>query len=271
MKLILWNQDMTSSFNLIDNTRGIYATNLQGFGNAFSITKEKGTLRDKVTNVVQSFSNITMDIVFKTYTVYNELVNFIALNGNNEMIIQREERYYDVYPQTLPKGERNIYKVLEESFSFSRLSYSYLLTKQNFTFDPNTVDAVTIPLNVPHKLYGQTFINEVTVENTFYERLPIYFEATGEQGQLLIMRMEDSSGNIVQEVDMVVSLDVGDSIIVDSEERRIIFNDENGYDTVSRLKNSFLFLPNGKYLVGSNLQRIDSGVIKIEIKQYVLD
>ena len=268
----IYNSTKTNYFDLTPKcSRDIYANELKGFGNAFDIFKSESFSSTRVTNIKPRFPDITFTLIAKCYETYRSLIDFISANGTNKFIIERGDRLYDVYAKQLPKSEKNEFKILQEEFVFERVNYAYKEETLNFTFDPSYSSSVKIPLNVPHKLIGYVFSTSGLINNTFFQRLPVEVTATGELEENLNIWVEDQLGNRVSEVLMVVPLLADQTLIIDSAEKSITINNINAYDKFSRLKNSFLFLDNGKFVLGSNLKRTDTGKIILSIKQYFLD
>ena len=267
----IYNSTKTNYFDLNPKSQKIYAHQLKGFGNEFEIFKSESFLTNRVTNVKPKFPDIEFTLIAKSYECFRCLIDFISANGTNKFILERGDRFFDVYAKKLPKSEKNEFKILEEQFVFERISYAYIEETLNFTFDPSTGNTLKIPLNVPHKLVGYVFTNSGLINNTFFQRLPVEITANGDLEENLNIWVNDEFGNRVSEILMTVPLKAEETLIIDSSEKSIRINGVNSYDKFSRLKNSFLFLENGRFVIGSNLKRTDSGKIRLSIKQYFLD
>ena len=166
--LILWNKDKTLFFNITANDMDTYCTSVKGFGVNFNISKHESLNNTKITNIKNNAPNIEFEFIAKSFGRFRELIDFISANGLNKLIIEYRDRLYDVYAKTLPKSQFTQYQALEEKFIFERIGYAYIEKELTFVIDANVIGTVDIPLNVPHKLVGQAFINEVEFTNSFF-------------------------------------------------------------------------------------------------------
>lgn len=133
-KFTLYNRNRTESIDL--NGNGILSYDQStGLGNKRANTIIKDSrVRSYVSSSKNNFADIVLKIMFgvggtNAYAKYHELMMFIQKNGLNDLVLgykpQDEELYVDVAISESTKTNKTQYGVLEEVFTFERLTPYY--------------------------------------------------------------------------------------------------------------------------------------------------
>lgn len=90
--------------------------------------------------------------------------------------------------------------------------------------------------------------------------------------RIFIMTTDDK---IVSEIALSTNNAEGTEILIEPTNKKIIVSDasgeRNGYGLTDKTKQSFLYLPQGEYYIGSNMTADDDGAIEMSIKRYLFD
>ncbi len=89
---------------------------------------------------------------------------------------------------------------------------------------------------------------------------------------IYIMTLEEE---IVGQIQLLTGNAEGTEIIIEPSTKKIsVIKDNhvtNGYALTDKTKQSFLYLPQGEYYIGSNIDDEDTGKVDISIKRYLFD
>lgn len=134
----LFNKDRTVSIDL--NSGGILVIdNSTGLGNRRDNTILNARVRNYLINTANNFQPITLKIVFgvggkNAYALYNDLMNFIRQHGPEGLVLGykalKEMIYTDVALVEATKSNKTNFGVLEETFTFDRLTPFYRYKKE---------------------------------------------------------------------------------------------------------------------------------------------
>jgi len=134
----LFNKDRTVSFDL--NSGGILAIdNSTGLGNRRDNIILNTRVRNYLINTANNFQPITLKIVFgvggkNAYALYNDLMSFIRQHGPEGLVLGykalKEMIYTDVALVEATKTNKTNFGVLEETFTFDRLTPFYRYKKE---------------------------------------------------------------------------------------------------------------------------------------------
>lgn len=138
-KFVLYNHDRSEAFDL--NSDGIIAYDQStGLGNKRVNTLIKDSrIRSYISSSKNNFVDIVLKIMFgmggtNAYAKYNALMMFIQRNGLKHLVLgywpQNEELYVDVVLSESTKSNKTQYGVLEEIFTFERLTSFYKFQRE---------------------------------------------------------------------------------------------------------------------------------------------
>ncbi len=285
-KFYLHKIDKSMSFSL--NDKGILATNPKGLGNNFNITYKETAERKYLANIKPEFETISFDIYFNAdgsngYKNYKTFVTFLSSTGMKQLLLQYEDEITDKYCQvvlkTQPKSEIDDEGIFCETFVFERQTYWYKEDIQSFSLHQNNIgnNGNIFPMKFPFGFSGTVFQKEYRATNLFFDEVPIDIKITGDIKENICIYIEDiNSKKILQQIKMKVNCKNGQIYNFIATDKKQVLITENGqtrsaYDLIDHLYQTFLYLPQGTYIIGSNIQIGDKGSIDISIKNYLLD
>ncbi len=282
-KFYLWTPDMDECFDL--NTKKLFAADPSGLGNTFEISYQDADSGKYVTNVRPNFDNIKFTIYFNAsndngYANYKKLMNFLAKCGTNKFILEYNDgitdKYCDVILRATPKTEIDEDGVFSEDFEFERQTYWYELLSDTFSLRNSNMENSRFPLKFPLAFRGKMMHKEYEITNEFFVEAPIQITISG----LLINNINIYIKNadteeIIQEIQLSRGCVDGTTITINPDTKKIIVNEDgeesNGYGLTDKTKDSFLYLPQGTYIIGANIADEDTGRIEFAIRRYLLD
>lgn len=283
-KFILHNSNKTLSFNLQNG--GIFASEPKGLGNKFTnsyIENESNKFR---TNVKPSFDNIEFSIYFNTdssigYSNYHKFTNFLTKNKNNILILEYDDgiqvKFCRCYLSTLSKTERQSSGVFKESLILERNSYWY--KEENLTFEFRTIledDSLGFPLEFPLQFSGVAVYNRATLNNEFFEKVPINITIKGPINNPVRLIMIDELEQEVARLQLNEVINENEVLEINAiNGKKITLTTAtdivNAYDMMDKNYQCFLYLPPGKHTIIANLSQLDTGSINLSVINYILD
>lgn len=280
-KFILHTLDKSKSFSL--NTTSILATEPTGLGNNFGISYKESEKGKHLTNVKPEFDAIKLKIYFNAdgtsgYVNYKSLLAFLSECGTSKFILEYDDgvtdKFCEVVIKSLPKSEISDENIFAEDFTFERQTYWYEEFEQSFSLK-KTQNEQSFPLHFPFGFAGVVFTKEYNVKNSFFIDAPIKLTISGQITDNIQVYIKNTSGEIVSQIQLSCG-NVDDVIVIDPTSKKITVTDSNGnvangYGLTDKTKQSFLYLPQGEYIIGSNMKDTDKGAIEINIKKYLFD
>ena len=282
-KFKLHTQDRSKSFDL--NTASILATEPKGLGNSFSAAYKDSEKGKHLTNVTPSFEPIAFKIIFNAdgsngYANYKRLLLFLEWCGTLPFLLEYDDgitdKFCDVILKSHTKSEIGADGVFGETFTFERQSYWYEQLSVDFTLHKK--EAVSaFPLSFPLAFSGVSFIASEKVTNHFYQAAPLIIRISGQiSSNVEIYVKEAATNTVVSSLRLTRGKEDDESITIDPTTKKITIEGadgsvSNGYDLTDKTKQSFLYLPQGEYYIGANINSDDSGMIEISIKRYLFD
>ena len=121
------------------------------------------------------------------------------------------------------------------------------------------------------------FKKKYKVTNSFFVDAPILIKITGDIAANIRLYLADMSDRVVAEIALATNNTDGKEIIIDPTTKKITVTNTasgavtNGYGLTDKTKQSFLYLPQGEYYIGSNMTADDGGSIEITIKRFLFD
>ncbi|MCM1220652.1 MAG: hypothetical protein NC548_39805, partial [Lachnospiraceae bacterium] len=238
-----------------------------------------------LTNVKPDFEPIQLAIHFNAdgsngYGNYKSLSLFLAECGTSPFLFEYNDgvtdKFCEVINNTMPKSEINAEGVFVETFSFDRQTYWYERVEESFALK-KTVAASSFPLHFPFGFAGMVFKNKYKVSNPFFVDAPIIIKISGDIAANIRLYLADMKDNIVAEISLATNNTDGTEIVIDPTTKKITVTDtasgatRNGYGLTDKTKQSFLYLPQGEYYIGSNMTADDGGAIEMSIKRFLFD
>lgn len=285
-KFFLHNARKTKSFDL--NRESTLATEPTGLGNSFNTEYKESDKGRHLTNVTPSFEPIVLKIYFNAdgsegYRNYKALMLFLEdcrVSDPKERILFEyddgvTDKYCDVIFKSSTKGDINEDGEFCETFTFERQTYWYERIEESFALKNMSDDATRFPLGFPFGFVGRVFNKKHYVSNTFHIAAPITLTVSGQiqnDIRIYIATLEDK---IVGEIKLSTNCVDGKVIVIEPSTKKITVTQNgvvsNGYGLTDKTKQSFLYLPQGDYYIGSDMTAEDSGEIAFSIKRYLLD
>lgn len=280
-KFILHTIDKSKSFDLNGTTA--LAAEPTGLGNSFALSYKESAKGNHIVNVKPAFEPITLKIYFNSdgtngYANYKALLSFFAACGGGTFIFEYNDgitdRFCDAILKSATKSEINEDGLFVETFTFERQTYYYEQINNVFEIVKRD-NAASFPFGFPFGFAGIAFCNEYRVKNTFFIDAPILIKISGNIANNVQIYVRTLEGTIIAQIQLLVANSDGTTIYIDPTQKKIMVNTDdiiaNGYGLTDKTKQSFLYLPQGEYYIGSNMQSTDGGKIEITIKRYLLD
>ncbi len=275
--------DKSKSFDL--NGETALAAEPKGLGNKFSLSYKESEKGKHLTNVKPDFEQIQLSIYFNAdgsngYGNYKSLLLFLAACGTSPFLFEYNDgvtdKFCEVVSNTMPKTEINEEGLFVETFSFDRQTYWYERVEESFALKKTTA-ASSFPLHFPFGFAGMVFKNKYKISNPFFVDAPIIVKITGDIAENIRLYLADMSDKIIAEISLATNNADGTEIVIDPTTKKITVIDtesgatRNGYGLTDKTKQSFLYLPQGEYYIGSNMTADDNGTIEMSIKRFLFD
>jgi hypothetical protein len=278
----LYTPDRKKAFSL--NGKRAFATEPKGLGNKFDIAMKETATGRQLSNIKPTFEPITLNLCFNAdgssgYANYKELMNFFSLCGRGAFIFEVKDgvttRQCDVVLDTAEKSEIQEEGFIE-TFIFQRLNFWYEEVTESFSLKGVDATAYSFPLSFPFMFHGYSFTDSFEIKNDFYEQSPITVKISGAIENDIVVYLENlETAERVAEVALSTGNTEGTIITIDASNKKVLVDNgvtvENGYSLVDKTKQSFLFLPQGRYKIGANITQDDKGAIQVSVKRYLLD
>ena len=281
-RFILHTYDKSKSFDL--NGENALATEPSGLGNTFSLNYKESEKGKHLTNVTPEFEPIKLSIYFNMdgsngYGNYKSLLLFLAACGTSPFLFEYNDgvtdKYCDVVLQSAPKSEINEDGLFVEDFTFERQTFWYERVEESFALKTTRAEETKFPLRFPFGFAGFVFKSKYKVSNTFFMDAPITVRISGDIAANIRLFIMTPADKIVSEIALSTNNAEGTEILIEPTNKKIIVSDasgeHNGYGLTDKTKQSFLYLPQGEYYIGSNMTADDDGAIEMSIKRYLFD
>ena len=235
-KFILHTLNKTKSFSL--NTTSILVTEPTGLGNNFSTNYKDSEKGKHLINVKPEFDPIKFKIYFNAdgtsgYVNYKSLLSFLSECGTSKFILEYDDGITDKFCEIVIKS-------LPKSEISSDNEFA-----EEFTFERQTY-------------WYEEFEESFSLQKTQNEQsFPLHFPF-GFAGVVFTKEYNVKNSFFVNAPIKITITDTNGNIT-------------NGYGLTDKTKQSFLYLPQGEYIIGSNMKNTDTGAIEINIKKYLFD
>ena len=266
------------------NTDAALATEPTGLGNAFDIEYKKSEKGQHLVNVKPNFDPIKLKIYFNAnntnaYLNYKSLLSFLAECGTSVFLFEYNDgitdKFCEIVSKTLPKSEIDTEGVFVEEFVFERQTYWYEEVAERFALKNTSEVTSMFPLSFPFGFAGKVLQKRYKIINNFYMDAPITILISGNLKNNINIYIMTLNEKIVGQIQLSTNNTEGTEIIIEPTTKKIsvIKNNQitNGYALTDKTKQSFLYLPQGEYFIGSNIDDEDTGKIEISIKRYLFD
>lgn len=281
-KFYLHTINKSKTFDL--NTDAALATEPTGLGNAFDIEYKKSEKGQHLVNVKPNFDPIKLKIYFNAnntnaYLNYKSLLSFLAECGTSVFLFEYNDgitdKFCEIVSKTLPKSEIDTEGVFVEKFVFERQTYWYEEVAERFALKNTSEVTSMFPLSFPFGFAGKVLQKRYKIINNFYMDAPITILISGNLKNNINIYIMTLNEKIVGQIQLSTNNTEGTEIIIEPTTKKIsvIKNNQitNGYALTDKTKQSFLYLPQGEYFIGSNIDDEDTGKIEISIKRYLFD
>ena len=238
-----------------------------GLGNKFSLSYKESEKGKHLTNVKPDFEQIQLAIYFNAdgsngYGNYKSLSLFLAECGTSPFLFEYNDgitdKFCEVVSNAMPKTEKNADGIFVETFTFDRQTYWYERVEESFALK-KTVAASSFPLHFPFGFAGMVFKNKYKVSNPFFVDAPIIIKISGDIAENIRLYLADMNDKVIAEISLATNNAEGTEIVIDPTTKKITVTDtesgatRNGYGLTDKTKQSFLYLPQGEYYIGSNM------------------
>lgn len=278
----LHTYDMTNTFNL--NAETALAAEPKGLGNSFALSYKESEKGKHLVNVTPSFDPIELKIYFNAdgsdgYVNYKSLLLFLASCGTSTFLFEYNDgvtdKYCDVVLKSNTKTEISEEGLFCESFTFERQTYWYERVAESFSLKSTDAAQTKYPLGFPFGFVGCVFKKRQKIINKFFMDAPITITITGDIANNIDVYIEKPNGDRVAEIALGTNNADGTVIVIEPQTKKITITKDgtstNGYGLTDKTKQSFLYLPQGEYYIGSNMEDTDAGAIAFSIKRYLFD
>ncbi len=288
-KFVLRNRE--SSFPL--NTASALAAEPKGLGNAFKASYKESEKGKHLTNVTPDFEPIVLKIYFNAdgtdgYRNYKSLSLFLSRCGSEPFVLEYDDgvtdKFCDVIFKSLTKSEIGEEGTFCETLSLERQSYWYEKLETTLALQKTGTADNAFPLSFPVVFNGWSFINSVRINNSFHREAPVRITIKGAiagtaKGRIRYIEIQLKSaysGEVVSSIRLDRSMTDGETLVIDPEAKKITLTHadgkvENAYDMTDKTKQSFLYIPQGEFILEANITDEDSGSVEVSVKRYLLD
>lgn len=281
-QFFLHTYDKKKSFDL--NGKKALAAEPTGLGNKFTLSYKESEKGKHLVNVKPEFEPIKLKIYFNAdgsdgYVNYKALMSFLAECGTSKFLFEYNDGVTDKFAavvlQSAPKGETDEEGIFAEEFNFERQTYWFEQVEESFALKNTDAGKTKFPLGFPFGFFGKVFVRQQRIVNKFFVDAPITIKISGEIHNDIYLYISTLAGEKIAELALSTNNHEGTEILIEPTTKKIIVTDahgtHNGYGLTDKTKQSFLYLPQGDYLFGSNLDDNDEGKIEISIKRFLLD
>lgn len=281
-RFILHTVDKTRSFSL--NGDSALAAEPTGLGNAFSLSYKESEKGKHLVNVTPDFEPITFKVYFNAdgtdgYVNYKSLLMFLMACGKRAFLFEYDDgvtdKFCDVVIKSLPKSEINEEGVFSETFTFERQTYWYEEVAESFALKNTDESTTKFPLRFPFGFVGRVLQKKYKLTNNFFVVAPISINISGNIASGIYLYISTVADEVVAAIQLSTGNTDGTIIVIEPTAKKITVTTDgvssNGYGLTDKTKQSFLYLPQGEYYIGSNIGDTDTGKIEISIKRYLFD
>ena len=281
-RFILHNLNKTKSFDL--NGLSAFAAEPTGLGNSFSPEYKESEKGKHLVNVTPSFEPISLKIYFNAdgssgYSNYKGLMTFLTECGTSPFMFEYDDgvtdKFCDVILKSHTKTEISEEGIFAETFTFERQTYFYERFEETFSLKNISMDKTRFPIGFPFGFFGKVFLKKKRVSNKFFVDAPVSIKISGQIKNDIVIYISTLDEKVVCETAVSVNNKEGTVITIEPTNKKITVEKDgvisNGYSLTDKTKNSFLYLPQGEYYIGSNLEDEDHGAVEISVKRYLLD
>lgn len=281
-KFYLHTFNKLKSFDL--NTDSALVGDVTGLGNAFATEYKESEKGKHLINVKPSFEPIKLTIYFNAnntnaYLNYKSLLTFLAECGTSIFLFEYNDgitdKFCEVVVKSMPKSQINDKGVFVEDFTFERQTYWYEEVAERFALKSTNDILSMYPLTFPFGFAGKVLQKRYKLTNNFFLDAPIAIQISGNLKNNINIYIERINGEVVSQIQLSTNNRDGTIIVIEPNTKKILVSKNgqttNGYGLTDKTKQSFLYLPQGEYYIGSNIDDEDTGKIEVTIKRYLFD
>lgn len=281
-KFYLHTYNGAKTFDL--NGKNALAAEPKGLGNSFATSYKESEKGKHLVNVAPDFEPVVLKIYFNAdgtdgYANYKGLMLFLEECGTGKLLLEYDDgitdKFCDVVLKSNTKSEIDEEGVFVETFTFERQTYWYERVEESFALKATESELTKFPLGFPFGFYGRVFKKQQRISNTFFNDAPITITISGQIRENIYIYISTLAGVVVAELALSCNNEDGTVIVIEPLGKKITVekdgNITNGYGLTDKTKQSFLYLPQGEYYIGSNMDADDKGAIEMSIRRYLFD
>ena len=272
---------LDESDNIIDRYNLDYVTNLSGLGYKLKVSTISTDVEDYVTKIIQEKKALTFTVTHLTgYSGGRSLVNFLQQYNDSDMCLEYdngiEVLYVECKVNDVGKTELSAFSgVLEQNISILPLTPFFEKVENTITIERSSLGK-NYPFHYSYS-YGLVATLDNEIENVYIREIPLVITICGTISNPIITLRDSETNTVYNEVRFLgVDLAEGQSIIINSAQKKIWYNDGSGvlidyYYKLDEAYDSFLrasSLTTSKLTV--NLAIGDTGYLTGRRRQYKL-
>jgi len=272
---------LDESDNIIDRYNLDYVTNLSGLGYKLKVSTISTDVEDYVTKIIQEKKALTFTVTHLTgYSGGRSLVNFLQQYNDSDMCLEYdngiEVLYVECKVNDVGKTELSAFSgVLEQNISILPLTPFFEKVENTITIERSSLGK-NYPFHYSYS-YGLVATLDNEIENVYIREIPLVITIYGTISNPVITLRDSETNTVYNEVRFLgVDLAEGQSIIINSAQKKIWYNDGSGvlidyYYKLDEAYDSFLrasSLTTSKLTV--NLAIGDTGYLTGRRRQYKL-
>ena len=249
--VVLDNKD-----EVIDRYNFDIATNPTANGFELKLYTIKGDVKDIITKAVQEKGKITFIVnqIFDSYQKANILADWIQKYSSSkyQMALEYDDgtgivRYCEGKVTKLEKTEKQYKNVLQQTLEFTQTTPYYIARKNTITIQVSS-NGKTYPYKYPYS-YGSSKILNNTIDNPYISDIPLIITINGKINKTKI-DLIDENGDVYTTVEINQQIQTGETLIINSAQRKIIKVSSNGTETdfvpyVNPMYDTFLMAKGG--------------------------
>ena len=250
--VILDNKD-----DIIDRYDCGIVTNPTGNGFELEMSKISDNIRDVITNVVQKKGVISFIVnqIHESYQKANILSDWIQKYSTTKYQMALEYvdgaevvRYCEGRVTKLEKTENQYKNVLQQRLEFTQTTPYYIAMQNTITIQVSSFGK-SYPYKYPYS-YGLSKILNKDIENKYILDVPLILVVKGKINKPKFDLL-DEDGNIYTTVELTQGVETGETLILNSAQKKIIKVDSKGVEEdyvpyVNPSTDTFLMAKNGK-------------------------
>lgn len=268
------------SDEIIDRYNLDLVTNITGLGYRLKISTISTDVEDYVTKVIQEKKTLNLQVIHRTrYSGGNSLVAWLQANNDKTLCLEYNDTtqvlYLECKVEEISKTEVDDYGVLRQDLTIKPLTPFFERIENDVRIEVSA-SGKSYNFKYPYT-YGKNIVTNNEIENVYIKDIPLIVTIHGAISNPIITLKDSDTNETYNEVRFLdVDLQEGQKIIINSAQKKILFDDGSGnlVDYYYKLDGSYDSYLRAEPLITSkitiNLGSGDTGYLVGSRRQYKL-